>query len=89
MCLAATSAGISFSVRRINLELGQVNRRHPVVPGQQLRDLEFGDDSLLGDDVAQAVTARLGLGVCRRKLVASQQTFLQKEAAEKIHAYRH
>ncbi len=82
-------AGNQLQRAGIDLELGQVDGRHPVVPGQQLRHLDFGDGALLHHHVTQAQAGRLGLGGGRRELVASQQTFLQKEVAEGTAAYRH
>ena len=89
MCFGGDFAGDQLEGAGIDLELRQVHGGHAVVPGQQLRHLDFRDDAGLGHDVAQAQATRLGFGGRRRKLVASQQTFLQKEVADGIAAYRH
>ena len=83
MCFAATSPGMSLRVRGSTSNLRQVDGGHPEVPREQLGDLDLGDDALLGHHVAQAQAGRLGLGGGRRELVASQQTFLQKEVADR------
>ena len=82
-------AGDQLEDPGIDLEPREVHRRHAVLPGQHLGDLDFGDDARLDHHVAQAQATRLGFGGRRRELLASQQTFLQKEVADGIAAYRH
>ena len=72
----------------IDLEPGEVHRRHAVLPGQDLGDLELGHEPELDQDVAQAMLARLLLGHGRRELLAREQTLAQQDVAESI-ACRH
>ena len=72
----------------IDLEAREVHRRHAVLAGEDLGDLELLDQPELHQDVAQPVLGGLLLRERLRELLARDQAFAQQDFAEPIAAGR-
>jgi hypothetical protein len=73
----------------VDLEFREVHGRHAELAREQLGDLQLGHEPQPGHRVTQALLGRSCLRLGRLQLLASQQSFLQKEITQQIGPYRH
>ena len=83
---AAMSDGHQLEDLGVDLEAREVHRRHPVLPGEDLGDLQLRDQPQLDQDVAQAVLRRLLLRERLSELLAREQAVAQEGFAEPVAA---
>ena len=69
---------------RIDLEPGEIDRRHAILPGQDLGDLQLLDQPELDQDVAQPVLGVLLLGEGLPELLSGDQAFTEQDFAKPI-----
>jgi hypothetical protein len=73
---------------RVHLEPRQVHRRHPVLAGEHLGDLQLRHQRQLDQDVAQAMLGSLLLHERLRELLARQHPIAEENFAEPVAAAR-
>jgi len=69
---------------RVHLEPRQVHRRHPVLAGQDLGDLQFRHEPELHQDEAQAMLGGLLLRERLSELLARENAIAQEDFAEPV-----
>ena len=69
---------------RIHLEPGEIDRRHAILPGQDLGDLQLLNQPELHQDVAQPVLGVLLLREGLPELLSGNQAFTEQDFTEPI-----
>ena len=72
----------------IDVEARQIDRRHAVLTGEDLGDVELGHQTQLDDHVAEALLGGLLLRKCLGELLAREQPVAQESFAEPVAAAR-
>ena len=70
----------------IDFEAGKIHRRHAILPGQELGDLQLGHQPQLDQDVAKPMLARLLLDEGLRQLLPRDQPLAEQDLTEPVGA---